>query len=96
MATRNGAEALGHTRGGRLETGCDADFVLLDPNTPATFGLGDPHGTIVYAMTPANVREVWIGGECVAKEGRVLAWDTAETLEGAGIALARVVDRAGL
>jgi cytosine/adenosine deaminase-related metal-dependent hydrolase len=96
MATRHGAEALGNGTGGRLEAGCDADFTLLNPNTPATLSAGDPHGTVVYAMTPANVEEVWIGGTCVVKEGRVLAWDTAETLEGASKALARVVDRAGL
>ena len=96
FATKHGAEALGHARGGQLAETYDADFVVLDPDTPATTGGTEPHGMVVYAMSPANVREVWIGGERVVADGHVVAWDTQETITEARKALDRVIRRAGL
>jgi len=96
FATRHGAEALGHDHAGLLAPDHDADLVILDPDTPATTGGTEPHGLIVYAMSPANVREVWIGGEQVVDKGQVLAWDTQETIVEARRALDRVIRRAGI
>ena len=96
FATRHGAEALGHHEGGLLAADHDADLVILNPDTPATTGGTEPHGLVVYAMSPANVQEVWISGEPVVAEGRVLAWDTQETIVEARKALDRVIKRAGL
>lgn len=95
MATAEGADALG-LGAGRLVAGAQADLVLLDPDMPHSIGGGPADGAVVYAMTPANVRGVWIGGRRLVKDGAVAGWDTAETLRGARQALARVRERAGL
>lgn len=95
MATRDGARALG-IEAGELAPGRLADLVAVDPKVSCGWGGGDPRSALVYALTPAAVREVWIGGEQVVDDGRVLCWDGAETVERAGAALARVRARAGL
>lgn len=95
MATADGAQALG-LPAGQIAPGRAADLVLLDPDLPHSFGGGPLDSKVVYSMTPANVRAVWIGGQEVVSEGRVRGWDTAETIREAGRALARVRARAGL
>lgn len=95
MATAAGADALGLSAG-RLVAGAQADLVLLDPDMPHSFSGGPTDGAVVYAMTPANVRGVWIGGRRVVEDGTVAGWDTAETLRGARAALDRVRERAAL
>ena len=95
LATRAGAEALG-IPAGELSVGKVADLVVLDPDDPAALPARDPISTIVYSMRPASVRSTWVAGTCVARDGRLLAWDTAETARGVRKALDRVVERAGL
>ncbi len=95
MATKAGAEALG-LNAGELGVGRDADLVVLEPNLLHSLGGGPADGAIVYAMTPANVREVYIGGRCVVRDGGVVGWDTEETVREAMAALTRVRTRAGL
>lgn len=95
MATAAGADALGLSAG-MLAPGRAADLVLLDPDMPHSIGGGPPDSAVVYSMTPANVRGVWIGGRQVVKDGAVAGWDTRETIQGARSALLRVRERAGL
>jgi 5-methylthioadenosine/S-adenosylhomocysteine deaminase len=95
MATRRGAEALGLATG-RIEVGRPADLVEIDPDVISGWGGGDPRSAIVYALTPAAVRRVWIHGERVVEGGAVRGWDNAETVAGCRSALARVRRRAGL
>lgn len=97
MATLRGAEALGAgNERGRLLKGLQADIVVLDPRRPAFLGGGDPIASIVYALDASAVREVWIAGEQVVGSGRVLAWNTEETIQGAILSLRRVLERAGI
>lgn len=95
LITRRGADALGLDTGA-LEVGRPADLVIVDPDLPSAWGGGDPRAALVYSHGPASIREVWIAGERVVSDGRVLGWDTAETLAGAKAALLRVRARAGL
>lgn len=94
MATRKGAEAL-QTGAGCLEVGRPADLVEIEPDVISGWGGGDPHSALVYALTPAAVRRVWVGGDLRVENGAVRGWDTAETLEGCRQALTRVRARAG-
>lgn len=89
LATRQGARALG-LDGGELAPGRLADLVIVDPDTAWGWGGDDPKSALVYAHTPASVREVWIGGEQVVVDGAVRGWDLRETIQGCRAALARV------
>ena len=93
MATWRGAEALGLNTG-RLEVGKSGDLVLLNPDQIHAWGGGDPSSAVVYAMTPSNVRSVWVDGEQVVRDGQVVGWSTAETIEGCREALGAVRERA--
>lgn len=95
MATRGGAEALG-LDAGSLEVGRQADLVALDPDYVASLPSPDPVASLVYAMTPAAVTDVWIAGEPVVTDGRVLCWDREETAAGVRAAFERVRRRAGV
>jgi len=93
--TRSGAEALG-LNAGSLEVGREADLVALAPDRLASLPAPDPIAAIVYAMSPANVTDVWIGGEQVVADSQVVAWDQAATVAGVGVAFRRVRERAGV
>ena len=95
MATTDGATALG-LNAGSIEVGRQADLVVLDPDLPHSLGGGDPRSAIVYAMTPANVTDVFIGGKRVVQDRAVVGWSTAETVTQSKAALVRVRQRAGL
>ena len=93
MATRNGARALGLDTG-ILAVGRPADIVLLDPDAIFAWGDAPPASTIVYGMTPAAVRRVWIQGQAIVENGSVNGWSTDETIEGCRQAVQRVRKRA--
>ncbi len=91
MATAGGAQALGFP-GGVLAAGKVADLVVLDPDV--IWSGGDPASTVVYTMDSRSVRQTWVAGKKVAEDGRVLAWDSAETSKLCRASLERVRARA--
>lgn len=93
MATAGGAQALGFP-GGVLAPGKVADLVVLDPDV--IWSGGDPASTVVYTMDSRSVRQTWVAGKKVAEDGRVLAWDSAETSKLCRASLERVRGRAGV
>jgi len=95
LATINGARALG-TNGGDILPGQTADIVALDPSLPHSLGGGPAAGSLVYGMTPANVRHVWVNGDAVVVDRQVAAWDWSETLAGCRSSLERIRKRAKL
>jgi 5-methylthioadenosine/S-adenosylhomocysteine deaminase len=95
MATVDGAKALG-LNAGSIEIGRQADLVVLDPDLPHSLGGGDPRSAIVYSMTPANVTDVFVGGQQVVADRAVVGWSTAETISSSKAALKGVRSRAGL
>lgn len=95
MATVDGAKALG-LNAGSIEVGRQADLVVLDPDLPHSLGGGDPRSAIVYSMTPANVTDVFVGGQQVVADRAVVGWSTAETISSSKAALKGVRSRAGL
>jgi cytosine/adenosine deaminase-related metal-dependent hydrolase len=96
MATVGGAQALGLTDCGSLAIGNQADLVVVEPDAMTALPSPDPVSAAVYSLTPAAVRSVWIGGDCVVRDGSVVGWSTPETVRGAKGALARVRERAQL
>ncbi|RSD09280.1 amidohydrolase family protein [Amycolatopsis eburnea] len=76
FATVDGARACGRgARTGSLTAGKDADLVLLDAEDLSVFPVGDPAGTLVSAGHPGLVDSVFVAGEPVKRDGRLLGVD---------------------
>ncbi len=97
MATRNGARALGWSdRIGSIEVGKDADLVRIARDDFRTGGGEDPYAEIVCSGARDQVRDVWVRGERLVRDGRLERLDTARLRERGGLALAEVIERAGV
>lgn len=78
MATVAGARALGLADEiGTLEVGKRADIVILDLDVNAEGG--DVESAIVYSATAADVRDVFVDGQGLKRDGEVMTLD-AETV----------------
>lgn len=95
-ATVGGASALLRDDLGRLAPGARADLVLVDLSCPDMRPVRDPLRSLVYAAADRAVRDVYIGGELVVQDGRVLTIDVAAAAaaveEGQRRMMARVPD----
>ncbi len=81
MATVNGAAVLGRAgEAGTLEAGMLADFMVLDGRTVALSPRGDVQAQILSNETGGSVRDVFVGGEQMLKNGAPTRFDAAETL----------------
>lgn len=76
FATIDGANAvgLGH-RTGSLEVGKAADIVVLDDRSLAITPLNNPIGAVVYSAHPGLVRDVFVQGNRVKKDGVLVGVD---------------------
>jgi cytosine/adenosine deaminase-related metal-dependent hydrolase len=74
-ATVGGAKILRRTDLGRLAVGAKADFSLVDLSHPMMRPVRDPLRSLVYAAGSRAVRDVYVAGEQVVREGRVLTID---------------------
>lgn len=71
LHTLGGAEILGvDDRVGSLEVGKLADFVVVDPLLPDVGPLWHPVRSYVLAMSPRNLKRVYVGGVPVNEDGR--------------------------
>ena len=81
MATLGGARSLGlGDRIGSLEPGKSADVAAIDLRGPDTQPVYHPVSQIVYAATRAHVREVWVAGRRVVRDGVVETLDASEAV----------------
>jgi len=81
MATLGGARSLGlEDRIGSLVPGKSADFAAIDLGGPDTQPVYHPVSQIVYAATRAHVREVWVAGRRVVRNGVIETLDAAEVV----------------
>jgi cytosine/adenosine deaminase-related metal-dependent hydrolase len=74
-ATVGGAAALGRDDIGRLAPGARADLVMVDVTHPMMRPSRDPMRSLVYAAGDRAVHSVWVDGEKLVQEGRVLSID---------------------
>ncbi len=75
-ATIMGAEALGMDDIiGSIEPGKSADFVALDITKPHAVPIYDPISHIVYSSKSSDVKHVWIAGNQVVENGKLLTLD---------------------
>jgi 5-methylthioadenosine/S-adenosylhomocysteine deaminase len=76
FATVDGARACGlGDRIGSITVGKDADLILLDAEDPSVFPVGYPAGTVVGAGHPGLVDSVFVAGQAVKRDGRLLGVD---------------------
>ena len=70
-ATEGGAASLA-APGGKLEAGRPADFFTVDLNDPSIAGAdaGTLAANIVFSLARTAVRDVYVGGQPVVREGR--------------------------
>jgi len=81
MATLNGARALGiDAETGSLERGKSADMVALDLRDPDTQPVYNPLSQIVYAAGRDQVRQVWVAGRHLIRNGEPTTLDPAAIL----------------
>jgi 5-methylthioadenosine/S-adenosylhomocysteine deaminase len=74
-ATTAGAKALGRDDIGRLAPGCRADLVLVDITHPMMRPTHDPLRGLIYAAGDRAVRTVFVDGQMVVDNGKVLTMD---------------------
>jgi 5-methylthioadenosine/S-adenosylhomocysteine deaminase len=80
-ATAGGARALLREDLGRLSPGAKADLVLVDLKNPWMMPARDPLRSLIFHAADRAVRDVYVGGEPVVANSRVLTLDQAGALE---------------
>jgi cytosine/adenosine deaminase-related metal-dependent hydrolase len=76
FATIDGANAagLGHATGS-IEIGKAADIVILDDRSLAITPMNNPFGAVVYGAHPGLVKDVFVAGRHVKKDGKLVGVD---------------------
>ncbi|MBI9075950.1 MAG: amidohydrolase [Desulfatibacillum sp.] len=86
LASRMAAEAIGlGAITGSLEPGKKADLIILDTNAPNMTPLYHPESAVVYAASTDNVRQVFVEGKCLVRDGRLTSMDMDKILAQAKI-----------
>lgn len=80
-ATLGGARALGRRDLGRLAPGAKADFVLVDLSHPFMRPARDPLRSLVFGAADRAVRDVFVDGRQVVRDGKVTGIDLPHALE---------------
>jgi 5-methylthioadenosine/S-adenosylhomocysteine deaminase len=81
LATSGGAEALGRPDLGALAPGRWADIIRLDLDDPGFVPVlsdGDLAAHAVWSASRAAVRDVWVGGKQLVRDGECLSIDVGE------------------
>jgi len=92
-ATLGGAKALGREDIGRITTGARADLVLVDVTHPAMRPVYDPIRSMIYAGGERAIRQVYVDGREVVKDGKALAFDYGDASARLEAAQARAIEK---
>lgn len=74
-ATTGGARALGRSDIGRLAPGAKADLSLVDLSHPAMQPIHDPLRNLIHCAAERAIRDVYVDGQAVVKDRRVMNLD---------------------
>ena len=80
-ATAGGADMIRRPDLGRLAVGAKADFVVVDMADPYMQPDYDPLRSLIYSANDRAVRDVYVDGRQLVKDGRVVAFDIEEDIE---------------
>ncbi|WP_217490913.1 amidohydrolase [Bacillus sp. FJAT-27225] len=79
LATMGGAKVLGlEEKIGSIETGKQADFILVETDSVNMFPIFDPYSALVYSANASNVKDVFIAGKQVVAGKKIVHFDLAE------------------
>lgn len=93
-ATVQGAKALNLGNVGPIDVGNKGDFVLLDLHKPHVFpDVGDLVSRVVYAAKSSDVHSVFVDGQPVVREGKLVGVNLVKVLQEANSAAVRVQQR---
>jgi len=82
MGTIDGARAVGLDDSiGSLEIGKQADVVVLDTRAPHLTPMYHPESHLVYAAGGSDVRHVFVSGQSLVRDRRLLAMDIREIMD---------------
>ena len=90
LATR--ADALGFADGGHLAPGFQADIVLIDQTAVHSQPNCDPLDQLTYANMGSDVRDVWVAGRQLVRDGRCTTIDTERVCEEVRRVQARITE----
>ncbi len=97
LATIRGAEAIGKAAEiGSLEAGKLADVVVVDCGASALTPHGDVALQLIWGSDGRDVRDVFIGGRPVVRDGRCITVDVDELRRAAAAAQRDLLRRAGI
>ncbi len=86
LATIDGAGALGlDNEIGSLETGKQADIIIIDVNKPHLVPMYNPVSHIVYSARGSDVQDVIIAGKVIVRDQKLLSFDLEDVLERASL-----------
>ncbi|MGI6230136.1 MAG: amidohydrolase family protein [Tractidigestivibacter sp.] len=76
LATEKGAQAMGLSKVGRIESGWAADLVAYDmAPQPTPINEGNVFDQLVVFGRASSVRDVWVAGKRLMQDGRLLTLD---------------------
>ncbi len=96
MATLGGARLLGiEDQVGSLEKGKRADVVVLDAKKPHLRPVVDPYTTVVHGARAGDVRDVFVDGQWLVRDGELTQMDLDDILGDVEREVDGVLARAG-
>ena len=81
-ATVGGAAILRRPDLGKLQVGCKADFSLVDLAHPYMQPAHEPVRSLIYSASERAIRDVYVDGAQVVKNGKVLTVDVESETAG--------------
>ena len=80
-ATAGGADIIRRPDLGRLAVGAKADFAVIDMTNPYMQPDYEPLRSLIYSANDRAVRDVFVDGRQVVRDGRVLTFEIGEDIE---------------